>query len=99
VISTYLWYCADDLDCKLSILAVTGSDDFSECALTKQIDQVVTTANAASFLYNVVPVLVIDLVGALVTLRRISDRSTVEGAFDLRREVLALPHHVASCAV
>lgn len=85
MISTYLWYGADDLDSKFSILAVTGSDDFSECALTKQVDQVVATADAASFLYNVVSVLVIDLVGALVTLRGISDRSTVEGVFNLRR--------------
>jgi hypothetical protein len=82
---THLWYRADDLDCKLSILAVTGSDDFSECALTKQVDQVVSVADAASFLYDVVSVFVIDLVVALKTLRKVSDRSIVDGVFDLRR--------------
>ena len=81
----YLWYRTNNLHGELFVLAVTGSNDLAECALTKQVDQVVATADAASFLYNVVSVLVIDLVGALVTLRGISDRSTVEGVFNLRR--------------
>lgn len=69
---TYLWYRADDLDSKLSILAVTGSDDFAECTLTKQVDQVVAIADAASFLYNVVSIFIVDLVVVLVTLRKVS---------------------------
>ena len=65
----YLWYRTNNLHGELFVLAVTRSNDLAECALTKQVDQVVSIGDAAALLHDVVAIFVVNLVVVLVALQ------------------------------
>ena len=69
----YLRHCAYDLDSDL--LSCSGIDSlyhFSESALTKKLEQIISLAELAVLLDNIVTVFVIDLVSRLVALHGLS---------------------------
>jgi len=70
----YLWHRTNNLDGKLLVLAIAGSNNLAECALSQQVHQVVSVGDAAALLHDVVTVFVVNLF-VLVALQVVSDRS------------------------
>jgi hypothetical protein len=70
----YLWHRTNNLHGKLLVLAVAGSNNLAECALSQQVHQVVSVGDAAALLHDVVTIFVVNLL-VLVALQIVSDRS------------------------